>query len=98
MSLEINTSGMRRSWRLPYPLPEILPLAVAQGLPVITGSDAHQAHLVGHGFAEVHEWIVGVPGLQRVRYRARHPVVLRAKATDARPEDPCLAAAAQAKR
>jgi histidinol-phosphatase (PHP family) len=98
MSLEINTSGMRRSWRLPYPLPEILPLAVAQGLPVITGSDAHQPHLVGHGFAEVDEWIAGVPGLQRVRYRARHPVVLRAKATDARPEDPCLAAAAQAKR
>jgi histidinol-phosphatase (PHP family) len=71
MSLEVNTSGMRRSWSMPYPLPEILPLAAARGLPVITGSDAHEPQLVGHGFAEVDEWIRGVPGLRQVRYRGR---------------------------
>jgi len=71
MSLEVNTSGMRRSWRMPYPLPEILPLAAARGLPVITGSDAHEPHLVGHGFAEVDGWIAGVPGLRKMRYRGR---------------------------
>jgi histidinol-phosphatase (PHP family) len=73
MSLEINTSGMRRSWRLPYPLPDILPLAAARGLPVITGSDAHEPHLAGCGFAEVEAWIAGTPGLRRVRYQGRKP-------------------------
>jgi len=71
MCLEINTSGMRRSWKKPYPLPEILPLAARFGVPVITGSDAHEPHLVGYGFEEVHEWIAGVPGLRRARYRGR---------------------------
>jgi histidinol-phosphatase (PHP family) len=71
MSLEINTSGMRRPGGDPYPLPEILPLAAARALPVIAGSDAHEPHLVGHGFAQVEEWIEGTPGLRRVRYRGR---------------------------
>ncbi len=71
MSLEINTSGMRRSWRMPYPLPDVLPLAAARGLPVIAGSDAHEPQLVGYGLAEVDEWIAGCSGLRRVRYRAR---------------------------
>jgi histidinol-phosphatase (PHP family) len=85
MSLEINTSGMRRSCRLPYPAPEILPLAAARGLPVITGSDAHEPQLVGHGFAEVGQWIAASPGLRRVRYRAR-----RARELPAEPaREPC---------
>jgi len=92
MSLEINTSGMRRSWRLPYPLPDILPLAAARGLSVITGSDAHEPHLVGYGFAEVDQWIAACPGLRRVRYRDRRPIRLQ-HAPQARP-----AAAVQARR
>jgi histidinol-phosphatase (PHP family) len=71
MSLEINTSGMRRSWKLPYPSPEILLLAAARGQSVITGSDAHEPQLVSYGFAEIRDWIDEVPGLRRVRYRGR---------------------------
>lgn len=77
MSLELNTSGMRRSWRLPYPLPDVLPLAAARGLPVITGSDAHEPHLVGSGFSEADRWIAACPGLRRVRYRGRQPFALQ---------------------
>jgi len=51
---------------------------------VITGSDAHQAHLVGHGFAEVDEWIAASPALRRVRYRGRRP--LRPEAETLQPE------------
>jgi histidinol-phosphatase (PHP family) len=80
MSLEINTSGMRRASRMPYPAPEILPLAAARGLSVITGSDAHEPQLVGYGFAEVDRWIAASPGLRRVRYRGR-----RAQAIQPRP-------------
>jgi histidinol-phosphatase (PHP family) len=89
MSLEINTSGMRRSWGQPYPLPEILPLAARLEVPVITGSDAHEPRLVGYGFAEVRDWIAGVPGLRQVRYRGRRPIRLE-------PQESL--AAAQAKR
>jgi histidinol-phosphatase (PHP family) len=85
MSLEINTSGMRRSWRLPYPLPDVLPLAAARGLPVIAGSDAHEPHLVGYGFDEVDKWISASPGLRLVRYRGR-----RAQEVPAEPvREPC---------
>lgn len=73
MSLEINTSGMRRPLATPYPAPEILPLAAAQGVPVITGSDAHEPHLPGYGFVEAHRRIAEVPGLRCVRYRGRRP-------------------------
>ncbi len=87
MSLEINTSGMRRSARLPYPQPDILPLAAARGLQVIAGSDAHEPQLVGYGFAEVERWIAACPGLRRVRYCGR-----RARAVEVPPEparEPC---------
>ena len=71
MSLELNTAGMRRAQPAPYPAPEMWPLAAAQRVPVITGSDAHEPHLVGYGFSEVRGWIEAVPGLQTARYRDR---------------------------
>jgi len=69
--MEINTAGMRRTQSAPYPAQGILPLAAAHGLPVITGSDAHEPHLVGFGFSEVRGWIEAVPGLRQARYRGR---------------------------
>ena len=83
MSLEINTSGMRRSWRLPYPLPDVLPLAAARGLTVISGSDAHEPQLVGFGFDEVRRRIAAFPALQPVRYRRRRPLPLETAAATA---------------
>jgi len=71
MSLEINTGGMRRPLAQPYPAPEILQLASRLALPAITGSDAHEPHLVGYGFSEVRGWLAGHPGLSAVRYRGR---------------------------
>jgi histidinol-phosphatase (PHP family) len=84
MCLEINTSGLRRSQRLTYPAPEVLPLAAAYGLPVITGSDAHEPHLVGHAFAEARDRIAEVPGLRQVRFRGRQAVDSGAKVPEAR--------------
>jgi histidinol-phosphatase (PHP family) len=71
MCLEINTAGLRRLLAEPYPAPAVLPLAAARGVPVITGSDAHEPHLVGYGFEAVRNWIAELPGLEYVRYRRR---------------------------
>jgi histidinol-phosphatase (PHP family) len=71
MCLEINTAGLRRPLAEPYPAPAILPLAAASGVPVITGSDAHEPHLAGYAFSMVRDWIAELPDLQCVRYRRR---------------------------
>ena len=69
MCLEINTSGLRRSQRLTYPAPELRPLAAVYGVPVITGSDAHEPHLVGNASAEV-------PDLRQARFHGRRFEIL----------------------
>ena len=71
MSIEVNTSGMRRPLAEPYPARAVLERFAARGVPVVTGSDAHEPHLVGFGFGELERMFAGIPGLRRARYRRR---------------------------
>ena len=52
MALEINTSGYKYRG-LPFPLPEIIALAVAKAIPLALGSDAHSPYEVGRYFDRI---------------------------------------------
>jgi histidinol-phosphatase (PHP family) len=52
MALEINTSGYKYRG-LPFPLPEIIALAVAKTIPLALGSDAHSPSEVGRYFDRI---------------------------------------------
>lgn len=59
MSLEINTSGF--TYRgIPFPAPFILQEAVALGIPLVPGSDAHKPEDVGRGFDLLPEYLTGI--------------------------------------
>lgn len=70
MSLEINTSGLRKPIAEYYPQPAVAELAVRTGVRLTPGSDAHAPDQVGLAFASVF-----APGGQLapllVRYRGR---------------------------
>lgn len=52
MAIEINTSGLRRQCREPYPSMAILSQARERGIAIVFGSDAHTPSDVGSGFAQ----------------------------------------------
>jgi len=49
MALEINTSGFAIR-RVPFPAPFVLKEALALGIPLVAGSDAHRPEDVGRDF------------------------------------------------
>jgi len=53
MSMEISSAGLRKPCREIYPGPEIMRLAVDLRVPVVFGSDAHQAADMGFAFDEL---------------------------------------------
>lgn len=55
MSIELNTSGLRKPVKEIYPSLEILKLAKARGLSITLGSDAHRPADVGANFKEAVE-------------------------------------------
>jgi histidinol-phosphatase (PHP family) len=52
MAIEINTSGLRRQCREPYPSAALLELARTRGIAITFGSDAHTPSDVGSGFEQ----------------------------------------------
>jgi histidinol-phosphatase (PHP family) len=50
MSVEINTSGMRKSIAEAYPCDQIVRLMIDKGVDIVTGSDAHSPAQVGMYF------------------------------------------------
>lgn len=50
--VEVNTAGLRVSAKEIYPSHEFLRMCRIEGVPVVTGSDAHDPGLVGAGFDE----------------------------------------------
>ncbi len=53
MSMEINTAGLRKEIAETCPAPEIIRLALAEGVPVTIGSDAHKPAQVGLAFDQI---------------------------------------------
>jgi histidinol-phosphatase (PHP family) len=52
VAIELNTSGWRKECAECYPRAEVLARCHHWGVPVTFGSDAHDPHLVGAGYAE----------------------------------------------
>ncbi|MBA3029836.1 MAG: histidinol-phosphatase, partial [Desulfobacteraceae bacterium] len=64
MAVEINTSGMRKPISHPYPSLDILPHLIRHGIPITTGSDAHEPEQVGFYFPELENHLKQYDGLQ----------------------------------
>lgn len=52
VAIELNTSGWRKDCNESYPRAEVLERCHHWGVPVTLGSDSHDPHLVGAGFAD----------------------------------------------
>jgi histidinol-phosphatase (PHP family) len=72
MSLEVNTSGLRKPIDEYYPAPGIAALAVERGVALTPGSDAHAPGQVGLAFDSVFA-DGGLLAPSLVRYRGRCP-------------------------
>ena len=70
MAIEINSSGLRREIKEPYPAFAFLPLIAETGLPLTLGSDAHRPQDVGFAFAEIEHRLSAFPKIKRARFRA----------------------------
>jgi histidinol-phosphatase (PHP family) len=77
MSLEINTSGLRKEIGEPYPAWGIIDMAFEAGVPVTLGSDAHKPDQVGLAFADMASRYAGRLDAATVRYRRRRIVPRR---------------------
>ncbi len=71
MSLELNTSGLRKPINETYPSLDIIKLAVKRGIPITLASDAHRPEHVGYQF----DWLVNrlfqFPDLKLAQYSKR---------------------------
>ena len=78
MSLDVNTSGLRRPAKEIYPSRRFLELAREAGVTVTLGSDAHRPEEVGEGFAEAVALLksVGYGEIQRYSGREKEAVNL----------------------
>ncbi len=78
MSLDVNTSGLRRPAKEIYPSRRFLELAREVGVGVTLGSDAHKPGEVGHEFGAAVELLksVGYRDVQRYTQREREAVSL----------------------
>lgn len=74
MSIELNSSGLRRPVDETYPDPRVVRLAADRGIPLVTGSDAHTPEHVAFAFPELYRTLAAVPGARLARYRRRAAV------------------------
>jgi histidinol-phosphatase (PHP family) len=81
MSMEINTSGLRKDIGETYPSHDIIRLALESGVPVTLGSDAHQPQQVGLAFPDMAARYGRLLSTRLVRYRGRHILLGRAVAS-----------------
>jgi histidinol-phosphatase (PHP family) len=72
MSLELNTSGLRRSIKETYPALDIVELAVNRGISIVFGSDAHRPENVGFAFDELFNTLFQLPELKLAHYQRRN--------------------------
>ncbi|MCK4764595.1 MAG: histidinol-phosphatase HisJ [Candidatus Aminicenantes bacterium] len=71
MSIEINTSGLRKTIAETFPAPGIVEMAVKRGITMTLGSDSHIPPQVGFQFEDVLRETGKFPGLKLARYQKR---------------------------
>lgn len=76
MSIELNTSGLRKPVKEIYPSLDILKLAKARGLSITLGSDAHKPSEVGANFKEAVELAKAAGFSEYATYSGRQPSLI----------------------
>jgi histidinol-phosphatase (PHP family) len=71
MSVEINTSGLRKQIGEMYPSRDILDLIVEREIPLVTSSDAHGPGSIAYGFSKLYSLLSELPRCTIARYRRR---------------------------
>jgi histidinol-phosphatase (PHP family) len=72
MSLELNTSGLRKHVNELYPSLDIVEMAVEKGIPLVFSSDAHKPGQVGDFFDDILNELFRFPDLKMAQYRQRN--------------------------
>ena len=72
MSLELNTSGLRKPINETYPSLDIVKLAVKRDIPHTLASDAHRPEHVGYRFDWLLNRLFQFPGIKLAQYRKRN--------------------------
>jgi len=70
-AFELNTAGLRKDCREIYPSRNFLEIAVAEGVPITFGADAHKPEEVGADFAAAMELARSVGYSQTLRFARR---------------------------
>ncbi len=71
MSIELNTSGLRKSIFQTYPHMDIIEMAVEKNIPIVLSSDAHRPEDVGYGFDDIYNRLFQFPDLLLGQYSQR---------------------------
>ncbi|MGE5342024.1 MAG: histidinol-phosphatase HisJ [Candidatus Omnitrophota bacterium] len=71
MSLELNTSGLRKQINETYPTLEIIGMAAEKDIPIVFSSDAHKPEHVGDYFDDMLNELFQFPNLKLGQYRQR---------------------------
>lgn len=71
MSIELNTSGLRKPIGETYPSMNILYMAVERGIPITMASDSHRPEHVGYLFDYWLNRLFSIEGLKLAQYRNR---------------------------
>jgi len=71
MSIELNTSGLRKPIDELYPSLDIVNLTVKKGIPLTLGSDAHSPEQVGFYFPELLDILANFKGIKWASYEQR---------------------------
>lgn len=80
VAMELNTSGVLKSYPEMNPSPAMLAMMRERGIPVVIGADAHEPQRVGDGYAEA-LGLLEQAGYQEVSYfidRKRHSLAIAA--------------------
>ncbi|MHB8155934.1 MAG: histidinol-phosphatase HisJ family protein [Desulfocucumaceae bacterium] len=75
--VEVNTSGLRVPAEEIYPSLEFLRLCRVEGVPAVTGSDAHAPHLVGADFSEARALLKEAGYKEVAMFRERKRVMVK---------------------
>lgn len=75
MSIELNTSGLRKTISETYPALEVVELAANRDIPIVFSSDAHKPGDVGYEFDYLLNVLFQLPHLKVAHYRNRNRVI-----------------------
>jgi len=71
MVIELNSAGLRKPIKEPYPSKELLEVAFELNIPITFGSDAHSIEQVGFGYKEIRDLARGIGYKRAVLFKQK---------------------------